>query len=466
MALGRALSRDRRSSDRFDRFLAVLLLLVALGMVIFHSVLFTFVIAMIVAYLLHPFVGWLQRFRIPRWAGTMIAYVVLLGGLTGFVLHVIPKVEYEANKLILKLNVVLDDVPALVDSLKGSFDSVLSVLPGDSEEEAQASAWGSDASLAKNRSLGLLRPPVLPDERAFRAGLPGLHRRPGGEIDVVEVSSGHYRVRLRGEGLKITPAEGGYLVRAEEPGDLRESSADLGAGLSGFRERLAHSLQNGLISLSEELLSHVVAGAQNLVTGVLSIFFGIFVVLMAAAYTLIDAPSVMRYFVRAFPERRREDVSELLSLLDQGMRGVVRGQVFICLVNGLLSLIGFSFFIPDYALILGLVAGVLSFIPIFGTFISSVPAVLIGLSISLQTAFLVLGWILLIHFIEAYILNPKIIGREAHIHPVMVIVAVVAGERSFGISGAFLAVPTAAVLKAFIVFAYRRSDANGLRAKS
>jgi AI-2E family transporter len=216
-ALGRALSRDRRSSDRFDRFLLALILLIGLGMLVFHAVLFTFVIAMLVAYLLHPFVTWLHQRRVPRWAGTIISYVLLIGGLTGFVLHVIPKVEYEASKLVLKLNVVLDDVPGLVDSVKGSFDSVLSVLPGDTEDEGQASAWGSDASLARDRSLGQLRAPVMPDERAFRAGLPGLHRRPGGEIDVVEVSSGHYRVRLRGEGLKITPSEGGYLVRAEAP---------------------------------------------------------------------------------------------------------------------------------------------------------------------------------------------------------------------------------------------------------
>jgi predicted PurR-regulated permease PerM len=130
--------------------------------------------------------------------------------------------------------------------------------------------------------------------------------------------------------------------------------------------------------------------------------------------------------------------------------------VTVCLVNGVLSFVGFAIFVPDYAFVLALVAGVLSFIPVLGSIISSIPAVLVGLAVSLHTALMVLLWILGIHFLEAYILNPKIISREARLHPVITILAVVAGERVFGIPGAFLAVPTAAVLKALITFAYRR----------
>jgi len=274
-------------------------------------------------------------------------------------------------------------------------------------------------------------------------------------------------LRNAGAGIAVTNGSDGTSVfdhddeddDAEDDGDPTRDQADRLAG--GFRERLLANLQDSLVDLSEGLVTGAVSGAHSVVAGVLSLVFGIFVVLMAAAYTLIDAPGMLRFVEQRFPLRRREGLRELLGLFDQGMRGVVRGQVTICVVNGLLSLAGFSFLIPEYALILALVAGVLSFIPIFGTVISSIPAVLVGLSVDLQTALLVLGWILLIHFLEAYILNPKIIGREAHIHPVIVVVAVVAGERVFGVPGAFLAVPTAAALKALIVFAYRRSGASG-----
>ena len=88
-----------------------------------------------------------------------------------------------------------------------------------------------------------------------------------------------------------------------------------------------------------------------------------------------------------------------------------------------------------FSLLLGVLAGILSLIPIFGTILSTVPIVIIGLTSSFMTGVLALGWILMIHFVEANILNPKIIGSSAHIHPVIVIFALLAGESAFGAGG-------------------------------
>ena len=84
----------------------------------------------------------------------------------------------------------------------------------------------------------------------------------------------------------------------------------------------------------------------------------------------------------------------------------------------------------------------MSIIPIFGSILSSIPAVLIGLTQSFFTAFWVLVWILLIHQIEANLLNPKIIGVAARLHPVLVVFVLIVGEHFFGLWGALLAVPT------------------------
>jgi predicted PurR-regulated permease PerM len=157
------------------------------------------------------------------------------------------------------------------------------------------------------------------------------------------------------------------------------------------------------------------------------------------------------------PPRYRSDYDDLLGRLDRGLSGVVRGQLMICLVNGVLSGIGFLIFIPEYAIVLAIFAGVLSLIPIFGTILSSVPAVLVGLSISLGTAVAVLGWILGIHFIEANILNPKIIGTSAKINPVVVIFVLIAGEHTYGLAGALLAVPATSVVQSIVAFAYERA---------
>ena len=107
------------------------------------------------------------------------------------------------------------------------------------------------------------------------------------------------------------------------------------------------------------------------------------------------------------------------------------------------------------ALILAFIAAVFSIIPIFGTILSSIPSVGDALTQSFTLGFLVLLWIVVIHLIEANILNPKIIGTSARIHPVFVVLALVAGEYAYGLFGALLAVPVFSIFQT--LFLYFRS---------
>jgi predicted PurR-regulated permease PerM len=95
--------------------------------------------------------------------------------------------------------------------------------------------------------------------------------------------------------------------------------------------------------------------------------------------------------------------------------------------------------------ILSIVAAVMSIVPIFGSILSSIPAVLIGLTQDFWTALWVLLWIIGIHQVEANLLNPKIIGVAAKIHPVLVVFALIVGEHFFGLWGALLAVPALSI---------------------
>jgi predicted PurR-regulated permease PerM len=131
----------------------------------------------------------------------------------------------------------------------------------------------------------------------------------------------------------------------------------------------------------------------------------------------------------------------LLRRIDRGLSGVVRGQLIICGVNGVLTAIGFALLGLKYWPLLSAIAAILSIIPIFGAILSSIPAVLIGLTQDVWLALWVLVWILVIHQIEANLLNPKIIGVSARLHPVLVIFSLIVGEHFFGLWGALLAVP-------------------------
>ena len=98
-----------------------------------------------------------------------------------------------------------------------------------------------------------------------------------------------------------------------------------------------------------------------------------------------------------------------------------------------------------YPLLLAGIAATMSLIPIFGSILSSVPIVAIALissgTFDLRQGVFVLAWIIGIHLVEANLLNPKIMGDAAKIHPVLVVFALIAGEHSYGLVGALFAVP-------------------------
>jgi predicted PurR-regulated permease PerM len=228
----------------------------------------------------------------------------------------------------------------------------------------------------------------------------------------------------------------------------------------GLSLDLERSIRQGLGNLSEMLRVHFLEGVgylQRLVTGVLGFVFRFFFVLMVAAFILVDWHPIGRFLKGLVPPKRRGDWEELLSAIDDKLAGVVRGQAIICLINGALTAVGLLVLRVPFIFILTTVATVLSTIPIFGTIISSVPIVLIALTRGLHTALAMLGWIVGIHALEAYVLNPKIMGRHAEIHPVVVAFALLAGETAFGVVGALFAVPLTGVLAAIFQLAHERA---------
>jgi predicted PurR-regulated permease PerM len=181
--------------------------------------------------------------------------------------------------------------------------------------------------------------------------------------------------------------------------------------------------------------------------------YQIVLVMMITAFISIDRPRIVSFIHSVPPERSRKTWLRLTDYLDRGLAGVIRGQLLICLVNGVLTWVGLQFLGVRYAILLGAVAGIFSLIPIFGTIISTIPIVLIAWATSgIKLGIIALGWILLIHFIEANFLNPKIMGSASKIHPVVVIFALIAGEHAYGIAGALLAVPTASILQSCFRF--------------
>ena len=235
-----------------------------------------------------------------------------------------------------------------------------------------------------------------------------------------------------------------------------------GGGRTGARLHvdLAGSLADALRELSTQArgrLGDVVTLSRALLTGALKTIFFCVLLFMLTAFISMDAPRIIRFTESVVPMSWRPDLRRLLHGIDTGLAGVVRGQLTIMLLNGFLTLVGLLVIRVPFAFALSAVATLLYVVPIFGTILSSVPIVLLALTAGgVSKALLALAWILVIHALEAYVLNPKIMGDAARIHPVLIVLAIVIGERSFGIFGALLAVPIASVIVAIFRFLLRK----------
>jgi predicted PurR-regulated permease PerM len=243
------------------------------------------------------------------------------------------------------------------------------------------------------------------------------------------------------------------LNRWNLPLDVLSGDADSTVDLSAL---ITEAMQHASATLKSHV-GDVVTFSRAIVTGMLRGLFFTLLLLMITAFISIDAPRIVQFLESLVPGEWRADFDRLLNLIDAGLAGVVRGQITICLINGLLTLIGLLILKIPFPYALAALATVLTLVPIFGTILSSIPIVLLGLTRGLHLGILALAWILAIHALEAYILNPKIMGSASRIHPVLIVLALLIGERTAGIAGALLAVPIASIVAAIFKFLHRRA---------
>jgi len=454
---------------------ALLLLTFLLGTVFaLRSILFPFLVAALIAYVLEPSVARIERVGIPRLGSVLLVIVIFFTAIWGFGYSLLPKLAVEGQKGMVRIQEFLADVPEKYQSIEEDIDAFF--LAPTAEETDPASAM---------RSVSELGPPSSEGARSAAAvqALPSV-QMPAHSRELWEDES-LGKANSRGGALRRTRAEmeaileRSHLVVEEiRPGAygvrLRESSFELGGGGSGrlnitpraelapddrfanVRADLATSVVQGIEGTASALVSGVVQMARTLFSSLFDAMIAGTLMFIVTAFFLTGMPHIRSVFEGLAPPRFREDYRELVETLDRGLSGVVRGQLMICLVNGVLSGIGFVFFIPEYAFAMAFLAGVMSLIPLFGTIISSVPVVLIALTDSSATAIGVLSWILGVHFLEANVLNPKIIGNSASIHPILVIFALMAGQYLHGMPGLLLAVPAFSILQSLVQFIWRR----------
>jgi predicted PurR-regulated permease PerM len=213
-------------------------------------------------------------------------------------------------------------------------------------------------------------------------------------------------------------------------------------------------LAGNLAKMLGGLLARIWTGGMALVN-VLSL---IFITPLVAFYLLNDWDRIITAIDDNIPRPYVPTVRYLAHDIDVHLAGYVRGvsmiAIFLAVFYGsLLSLVGL-----DFGLIIGLLTGVLSFIPFVGTitgFILSVGLALVQFS-EFTSVLLVAGIFIIGQVIEGNVLQPWLVGRQVNLHPVWIIFALLAGGTVFGFLGVLLGVPIAVVISVLLRYALKR----------
>src|SRR5947209_3054933 len=186
-------------------------------------------------------------------------------------------------------------------------------------------------------------------------------------------------------------------------------------------------------------------------TGLVGAVLDVVLVAVLSIYLLADGSRVSDWLRRNMLQQQQGNMKLLLDTLQRVVGGYIRGQLLLCGLIGLLVGVGMQIIGVPYALLLGVLAFVLEFIPVLGTLVSGAICILLALTKGWVIALIVLVYFVVVHVLEGDVVGPRIVGKTIGLHPVVSLAALIAGAELFGIAGALLASPVAGVLQALLI---------------
>jgi predicted PurR-regulated permease PerM len=213
---------------------------------------------------------------------------------------------------------------------------------------------------------------------------------------------------------------------------------------SDAEERLTE-YQNELQARAGSSIGPVLTGILGQVTGVIGLFITLFGVLFVGITLLADGDRLRRQVTKAFPQRYHDDLDEMWSDLGSSLSRYLGGLIVIAIVQGVLISIGLLFLGIPYALVLGLWVAATSVVPFIGAWLGAIPALILALLGNPTDAIWVALLYLIVQTLEGNVLTPRVQGDAVRVHPIIVLLTVIAVGSLFGIIGVILAVPSLAV---------------------
>ena len=233
----------------------------------------------------------------------------------------------------------------------------------------------------------------------------------------------------------------------------------IGNYIDDYKQAVKDNL--GKVVQAGGLLAGGLLGGGRMVVSLLE-----FIVIMpiVAFFTMENWLSITAWVDHMIPRKDYDTIHDLLREIDAKVSGFVRGQIIISAGLGIFYALALTIAGLKYGFLIGLMTGVLSIIPLAGSTIGLVVALTVAWFQTYHFSFVaIIGGIYLVgQFAEGNIITPKVMGHTVGLHPVWILLALMAGGALLGIIGILLAVPIAAVIAVLLAFSIARYKASSI----
>lgn len=185
---------------------------------------------------------------------------------------------------------------------------------------------------------------------------------------------------------------------------------------------------NFLISLSDKLISY-------------------FVVPVVTYYLLVDKEKIGKKVMKLIPIKRRDILKKIIYDCNRLLGSYLIGQIFLSFLISIITLVGLIVFDIKFPLGLSLLNGILNIIPYFGPIFGAVPIVIVAFIESTSKGIWISIFLLVIQQIEGNIVSPKITGDTTDMHPLVIIILLLIGEKIGGFIGMIIVIPISVIIK-------------------
>lgn len=208
-------------------------------------------------------------------------------------------------------------------------------------------------------------------------------------------------------------------------------------------EELRTMVTTYLQKLYELISNNIVATVSSITRFAMWLFITPFILY----YLLKDDDAAEGVWLKIVPDKYQKQTREVFNDIDYVLSSFISGQLMVASSLGFLLFIGYLIIGLDNAFILALFATLCITIPIFGSFLALIPALLVGFSMAPWMGVKVLIVMLVAQILESNFVSPQIMGKRLNIHPLVLMLILLASGSLYGILGLFLATPVYAVLR-------------------